>query len=238
MIGGDSPQANAGNGGIPLPTVKVRIEEERRVMKKNPLSVLRTGHARKIAMTGMFSAVATVLMFLNFSVPFMPPFIKFDISELPALLASFSIGPWSGVAVCLIKNLINLIQTTTGGVGELANFLLGAAFVLPAGYFYRYARTRRSALLGSVIGVLLMAGIGVPINYFVTYPIYAKILPVEAIVGMYQAIFAGVDGLLSCLLVFNLPFTILKGAVNTALAFLLYKRISPFIKGVPKGEKT
>jgi riboflavin transporter FmnP len=161
----------------------------------------------------------------------MPSFIKMDFSEMPALIAAFSIGPWSGVAVCLIKNLINLPMTTTGCVGELANFLLGAAFVLPAGYVYHVHRTKKAALWSSCAGAGIMAIIGLPINYYLTYPIYAKILPIDAIVGMYQAIIPSVDGLFMCLLVFNLPFTLLKGLLDTAITFLIYKRISPLIKG-------
>ena len=188
-------------------------------------------NTRKIVMTAMFAAIASVLMFLNFNVPFMPSFIKFDFSELPALLAAYSLGPVSGVLVCLVKNAVNLPSTITGGVGELSNFLLGCAVVLPAGLIYRWKKTRRAALLGAVIGTLSMATIGIFTNYFVVYPIYMKIMPIETIVRMYQAIFPGVDGLLSCLLIFNFPFTLLKGAVNAAISFLVYKRISPFIKG-------
>ncbi len=195
------------------------------VKGKSPLQV------RKLVMTAMLGAVATVLMMISFSVPFMPSFIKMDFSEMPALIAAFSIGPWSGVVVCLIKNLINLTMTTTGGVGELANFLLGAVFVLPAGYVYRIYKTKKAALWSACAGAGIMALVGLPINYYLTYPIYAKILPIDAIVGMYQAIIPSVDGLFVCLLVFNLPFTLLKGILDTAITFLVYKRISPLIKG-------
>ena len=98
---------------------------------------------RKIAMTGMLSAVSAVLMFLSFSVPFMPPFIKLDFSELPALFAAFALGPVSGVIVCLVKNLVNVFYTTTGGIGELCNFLLGVSFVLPAGMLYMKKKTKK-----------------------------------------------------------------------------------------------
>ena len=88
---------------------------------------------RKLTGTAMLSAIAYILMFLEFPIPFLiPPFIKMDFSELPALLAAFAYGPLWGVAVCLIKNLIHLLNTQTGGVGELSNFLLGAAFVFSA----------------------------------------------------------------------------------------------------------
>ena len=99
--------------------------------------------ARKIAVTAMLSALSAVLMFFSFPLPMIiPGFIKMDFSELPALVASFVVSPLAGVAVCLVKNLINLFFTTTGGAGELANFLLGAAMVLPAGLFYKYRKTR------------------------------------------------------------------------------------------------
>ena len=89
---------------------------------------------RYVTVTAMLSAIAFILMFLDFSVPFiMPEFIKMDLSELPALIGAFSMGPVCGVAVCLVKNLLHLFISTTGGVGELSNFLLGTAFVLPAG---------------------------------------------------------------------------------------------------------
>ena len=94
-------------------------------------------NVRKLTGTAMLSAVAYVLMFLEFPIPFLiPPFIKMDFSELPALLASFAYGPLWGVAVCLIKNLIHLMNTQSGGVGELSNFILGAVFVATAGIIY------------------------------------------------------------------------------------------------------
>ena len=186
---------------------------------------------RMIVMTGVLGAVSTVLMMLSFSVPFMPSFIKMDFSELPALIAAFSMGPLSGVLVCLIKNLINLTMTSTGGVGELANFLLGVCLVLPAGLLYRFRKNRRTAFLGALLGALIMALVSLPINYYVTYPIYAKFMPLGAIIKQYQAIFPGVDGLFSCLLIFNVPFTFLKGFLDTVLTFLIYKYISPLLKG-------
>lgn len=201
-------------------------------LKKQKLSSRQK--IRFITMTGVLGAVSTVLMMLSFSVPFMPSFIKLDFSELPALIASFSMGPVAGVAVCLIKNLINVTMTTTGGVGELSNFLLGVCLVLPAGMVYKFKKNRTAAFLAALAGSLIMAIASLPLNYFVTYPIYMNFMPIEAIVGMYEEIFSGVDGLLSCLLIFNVPFTFLKGFLVTALTFLIYKHISPLIKGVKK----
>ena len=188
---------------------------------------------RKIVVTAIFGALATVLMMLSFSVPFMPGFIKMDFSELPALIASFSMGPIYGIAVCLIKNVVNVFMTTTGGVGEFCNFLLGVAFVAPAGFIYKAMKNRKGALIGSAVGAVSMAILGLPLNYFVSFPIYLKVLglPVEALVGMYQAILPNVDGLLMCLIVFNMPFTLLKGGLDALITFLIYKRSSPIIRG-------
>jgi riboflavin transporter FmnP len=191
----------------------------------------RVSNVRFITVTAVLGAAATVLMMLSFSVPFMPAFIKLDFSELPALIATFSMGPWSGVLVCLIKNLINLPMTTTGGVGELSNFLLGVCLVLPSGLVYRFRHTRGAALFASVLGSVMMGLVSLPINYFVTYPIYSKFMPIETIVGMYQAIWPSVDGLLMCLLLFNVPFTCFKGLLDTLITFLIYKPLSPLLRG-------
>lgn len=192
---------------------------------------LRSLHIRYLVVTGMLSAIATVLMLLDFSVPVIPSFVKMDFSEFPALIAAFSMGPVAGVAVCLVKNLVHLSMTTTGGVGELCNFLLGASFVLPAGFIYMKKKTLKFALIGALTGAFLMGLFSVPLNYYVTYPIYQKFLPLEAIINAYQAILPGMNGLLQCLLVFNMPFTFFKGVLNAVVTFLIYKRLSPLIHG-------
>ena len=209
-------------------------------MSSNSLNInKRKENIRKLCVIGIMSAVSAVLMMLSFNIPIMPSFIKMDFSELPALITAFSIGPIAGVIVCLLKNLINLPFSTTAGVGELSNFVLGVALVLPAGLIYKKMKTRAGALIGSSIGSLIMAVFSIPWNYFVTYPAYVKILnfPLEAILGMYRAINPNVNGLLQALLIFNLPYTFCKGLVISLLTFLLYKRLSPIIKGKKKEKK-
>lgn len=187
---------------------------------------------RKLVMTALLSALATVLMFVSFSVPFVPSFIKLDLSELPALIAAFSMGPLSGVAVCLVKNLVNLLFTYSMGIGELCNFLLGVAFVLPAGLIYKKHNDRKGALIGALTGALTMGVISILINYYLVYPVYAKLLmPMDVILGMYQAINPKVSNLWQALCFFNAPFTFVKGLISVAITFLIYKRISPLIKG-------
>lgn len=186
--------------------------------------------SHKLAVAGMLSAVAFVLMFLDFSIPFLiPGFIKMDISELPALLAAFALGPVWGVVVCLVKNLIHVAISTTGGVGELCNFLLGVFFVLPAGIFYHRKKSRKNALIGALVGAVCMALLSIPLNYYITYPMYTKFMPLEAIISAYQAIRPSVNGLLECLIVFNAPFTFLKGVLVSAVCFGVYKPLSPLL---------
>ncbi len=188
----------------------------------------------KIAMIGMLSAIAFVLEALNFPIPLMPSFIKLDFSELPALIASFSLGPVSGIAVCFIKNLFNLLMhSDTGGVGELSNFLLGMMFVGTAGLVYKVKKGKKAALAGSVIGAVVMALFSIVSNYFLVYPFYMNVmgLPKEAILGMYQAINPNVETLMEALICFNVPFTFCKAMISVVITFLIYKRISPIIKG-------
>lgn len=185
----------------------------------------------KMTMTAMLSAIAFVLMFLEFSVPIMPSFIKMDLSELPALVGAFAMGPVSGMMICLIKNLLHLFMTSTGGVGELSNFILGACFVVPAGLVYQKWRNKKSAAAGAVAGAVLMGIISIFSNYFIVYPVYYNFMPKETILTAYQMIFPGVKNMLQCLIVFNAPFTFVKGILSVAITMLVYKPLSPFLKG-------
>ena len=191
-------------------------------------------HIRELTVTALLAAVATVLMFLDFSLPmFIPGFVKMDISELPALLASFSLGPVYGVAVCLIKNVLNLIfHGSTGGIGEVCNFLIGAAFVAAAGILYKRNKTRKGAILAALTGSAVMAVVSIPVNYFISYPVYAQMFGgLDKIIAAYQALRPGTNGLMDCLLVFNMPFTFVKGLLNSVLCFLIYKPLSPILHG-------
>ena len=191
-------------------------------------------HIRSMAATAVLSALSCVLMYLEFSVPLVPSFLKLDFSDLPALIASFAFGPVSGVVVALVKNLIHLPMTTTGGAGELANFLLCVCFVVPAGLLYRLVKGKKGALIGSLGGTVLMALVSLPVNYYITYPVYTSFMPMEAILGMYQALNPAVTDLWSALLMSNLPFNLFKGLLNVGITFAVYKKISPLLHGVKK----
>ncbi len=188
----------------------------------------------KLTVTAMLSAVAFGLMFIEFPIPaLIPAFVKMDISDLPELLAAFSLGPAYGVAVVFLKNLLFILihGSSSAYVGELCNFLLGSAFVLAAGFVYQRKKSRKSALIGSLAGAALMALISVPLNFFVVYPAYVVCygLPMDAIIGMYQEILPAADSLVKCLAIFNMPFTFCKGMLDVALCFLIYKPLSPIL---------
>lgn len=183
----------------------------------------------KISITAVLAATSTVLMFLSFKVPIMPSFISFDFSDFPALVASFTIGPLYGVAVALVKNMVNVMFTKTGGIGELCNFILSTIFVVSAGLLKNKIKDLKGIVIGSLVGAVAMAGIGILTNYYIVYPIYTLVIPMDAILGAYRLIYPKTQNLLHALIIFNFPFTLVKGLINAAVAVIVLKRILPFL---------
>lgn len=196
------------------------------------MSNTKKTNVRAITVTAIMGALGTILMVIEMSLPFMPSFIKLDFSELPALIASFAYGPVYGILVCLIKNVIHMFFGSTMCIGEISNFILGAIFVGTAGVIYKKNKTKQGALISCLIGAVVMAVISIFTNYFIVYPLYVKVLgmPMEAILGMYQAILPAADNLWKALIIFNLPFNVAKGLIDAIFCFLIYKRISPILK--------
>ena len=146
-------------------------------------------NVRTIAVTGMLSAVAVVLMYLEIPIPIMPGFIKFDFSDLPALLGAYALGPVAGIIICLIKNVVHLAASQSMLVGELSNFILGSVFVFTAGIVYKKKKSKTGALLGGLCGAMAMGVFSVFSNYLIVYPVYYKLaMPEVVILSLYQAI--------------------------------------------------
>lgn len=185
---------------------------------------------RAIASTGILAAAAFVLQYVELPALLMPGFIKFDFSDLPALIGAFTLGPVYGVIIELIKNLMHSLVSNSFGVGEISNFILGAVFVGVAGTIYRLNKSKKGAVIASFIGAIAMALISFPSNLFFVYPVYYNFMPKETIIAAYQAIFPGVKTIEQCLMMFNVPFTFIKGMCNVAITFLIYKKLSPIIK--------
>ena len=191
----------------------------------------RNVQIRAMVVTAILAAMSYILAMMSFSVPFMPSFIKLDVSELPALIGSFSLGPVYGVLICLIKNLLGLMNSGTNGIGELSNFLLGAMFVFPAGLLYQRNKTRKGAIIGSLIGAICMAVGSVFTNIFLVYPIYYNFMAKEAILSAYQLIVPAMKSVEQSIICFNMPFTFMKAMLSVLISLLVYKRLSPVIKG-------
>ena len=188
-------------------------------------------NVRHITATGILSAVAFVLMVLEIPVFFMPFFIKFDFSDFPALIGAFALGPIYGVLIEFIKNLLHVLMSGSFGVGEISNFLLGAVFTGVAGFIYQRSMTKKGAMIGVAAGSIAMAIMSYPFNLFIVYPIYYQFMDKALILKAYNDILPFVHSIEASLLIFNVPFTLLKGIADSILTFVLYKSVSPLIKG-------
>ncbi len=188
---------------------------------------------RKLVGTAMLSAVGAILMYIGIKLPFMPSFITLDMADLPALIGSFAYGPARGAVICVLKNLLHLLiqGSQTGGVGEISNALLGIFFVVPAGLIYSKIKTKKGAFIGALVGAVAMAVMSIFSNYYFVYPVYTNFMPMEAIIAAYSAINPKVTNLWQALIMFNMPFTFMKGMISLAISMLIYKPLSPILKG-------
>ncbi len=188
---------------------------------------------RKLVGTAMLSAVGAILMYIGIKLPFMPSFITLDMADLPALIGSFAYGPARGAVICVLKNLLHLLiqGSQTGGVGEISNALLGIFFVVPAGLIYSKMKSKKGAFIGALVGAVAMAVMSIFSNYYFVYPVYTNFMPMEAIIAAYSAINPKVTNLWQALIMFNMPFTFMKGMISLAISMLIYKPLSPILKG-------
>ena len=189
-------------------------------------------NTRKLVVTAMLGSLATVLMLVEIPLPFIaPPFYELDFSEIPVLIGAFSLGPMAGVAIEAIKILINLIinGTTTGGVGEVANFLIGCSLVVPAALIYKHKKTKSGAILSMVVGTVAMAVLGVFINAYVMIPIYSAFMPLEQIIQMGKDIVPYIKDTLTFCIFCVAPFNIIKGVLVSIVTTFIYKPLSRVI---------
>ena len=191
---------------------------------------------RKLVEIGMLGAIATVLMLFEFPLPFIaPPFYELDFSEVPVLVGAFALGPMAGATIELVKILINLLinGTATAFVGEIGNYLLGCSFIIPAALIYKKHKTKKNALIAMVIGTIVMTVFGCFLNAYVLLPTYATAfgMPIDAIVGMGSAINANINDVMTFVIIAVAPFNIIKGIIVSVITLLIYKHISPILKG-------
>lgn len=200
---------------------------------------MQKSKAKFIAKVGVLSALASAIMFIETPLPFMPPFLKLDLSEIIVLLGAFALGPLAGVAIELVKNLVHLPFSITGGVGEFANFVVGCALVVPAALVYKRNKTMKTAIKGLVIGSLSMVVLASLINYFVMIPLYVEIFAkqfnitaeqsMQSIVQMSAEENQGIMDFKTLILFGIVPFNIVKVIIVSLVTFVSYKRVSPLL---------
>jgi riboflavin transporter FmnP len=187
---------------------------------------------RTMVQIAMLGAIAVVLMMFEIPLGFAPSFYKLDFSEVPVLLGAFSMGPVAGVLIELIKILLNLLinGTYTAGVGEFANFGIGCALVVPAGIIYKRKASRTNAVIGLVIGTIVMAIVGGAFNAYVLIPLYSKaMMPMDVIISMGNQINPNITGLTTFIMFAVVPFNLVKGVIVSIMTVLLYKYLRPFL---------
>lgn len=200
-------------------------------MKTNTTKSHSTTKTRLICGCGMLAAAATALQYLE--IPSPVNFIALDFSDLPALIGAFAYGPVAGVLIELIKNIIHLAVSKSGYVGELSNFMLGAIFTATAGIIYKNKKSKKAAIIGGTVGALLMALVSWPSNYFIVYPFYYNFMPKATVLSMYQDVFR-VNSIEAALVIYNIPFTFIKGMISVIITRFIYKPLSPILHGREK----
>ena len=190
--------------------------------------------ARTVAYIGMFSALAGVLMLIEIPLFFAPSFYKMDLSEIPVMICTFSMGPAAGVVCELIKVIVKLLLkgTTTAFVGDFANFVVGCSMVLPASIIYHMHKSRRSAVIGLVVGGAVMTIFGSLFNAVYLLPTFAELygMPLDAIISMGTQINSAINSVYTLVLFAVVPFNLLKAVIVSLVTMLLYKRVKHIIR--------
>ena len=190
---------------------------------------------RRIAMIGMLSALAFIIMYFEVPLPFLPSFYKIDFSEVPVLIGGFAMGPVAAAIIEAVKVILHLVikGTPTAGIGDFANFIIGCGLVVHASMIYKCHKSRKNAVVGMTVGVLVMAVVGGLLNAFLLLPAYAAAfhMPMEAIVGMGTSVNHAIVDVPTLVLFATTPLNLIKGILASILTLLLYKRVSPLVHG-------
>ncbi|MCC5912270.1 MAG: ECF transporter S component [Clostridiaceae bacterium] len=197
-------------------------------MSYRKTKVFSTSNLVKMSILGVLSFV---LMLVSFAVPVFPGFLKIDLSDVPALIGGFALGPVAGMLIQLLKNFLHFItKTSTGGVGEVSNFIVGTAYVVPAAMIYHLKKDRTHAIIGVLVGTVVMAAVGALSNTYLIIPFYSNFMPIDAIVQMGTVVNSRIVDVPTLVLYGVTPFNIFKGLVIAVVTLFLYKKISPILK--------
>ena len=172
---------------------------------------------RFIAVCAMLSAMAVVLQLMAAVIPKVGGFLDIEFSDLPAIIGTLALGPLCGVIIEAVKNIVHCAFTTTGFVGELANFVVNGTFVLVLGLIYKSHKTKKTAIVGFAAATAVYTLAAMAANYFLMFPLY---MPEASNDVVWEIILSTVT-----------PFNIVKGIVLSVITLLVYKKLSPIIKG-------
>ena len=188
-------------------------------------------NVRMLTITAVLSAISFILAFFEFPVPLSPSFARMDLSDLPALIGAFAYGPMSGILIEFVKNALQLFTSSTGGIGELANFIMGSSFVVTAGLIYKSHKTKKTAMIACLIASVTMGIVAAIVNYFILLPVFEAFMPLDQLIASFGEFIPFIKTKLDVVLFNAFPFNLLKGIGISIVTMLLYKRLSPILKG-------
>jgi riboflavin transporter FmnP len=191
---------------------------------KNTLTI------KTITIIALLSAISYILAFIEFPIPFTPSFARMDFSDFPALIGAFALGPVAGVLIELIKNTLQLMTTSTGGVGELANFLMGGSFVFVAGLIYQFHKTKRMAWISGILASIIMGIVAALSNYFILLPLFENFMPIDQLISAFETFIPFIHSKLDIVIYNAFPCNVIKGLITITFTMLIYNRIYPIIK--------
>ena len=202
------------------------MEKTVKVRKKTSIQ-----NVRMLTITAVLSAISFILAFFEFPVPLSPSFARMDLSDLPALIGAFAYGPMSGILIEFVKNALQLFTSSTGGIGELANFIMGSSFVVTAGLIYKSHKTKKTAMIACLIASVTMGIVASIVNYFILLPVFEAFMPLDQLIASFGEFIPFIKTKLDIVLFNAFPFNVLKGIGISIVTMLLYKRLSPILKG-------
>lgn len=205
------------------------MEKTITTQKKTSIQSVRT-----LTMIAVLSAISFILAFFEFPVPLSPSFARMDLSDLPALIGAFAYGPASGVLIELVKNVLQLFTSATGGIGELANFIMGSSFAAAAGLIYRSHKTKKTAMLACLAASIVMGIMAAVVNYFLLLPAFEAFMSLDQLITSFEEFIPFIKTKLDVVLFNAFPFNLLKGIGISIVTMLLYKRLTPILKGSQK----
>lgn len=186
---------------------------------------------KTITITALLASISYILAFIELPVPLSPSFARMDLSDIPALIGAFILGPVTGIIIELIKNVLQLLSTSTAGVGELANFLIGASYVWIAGFIYKYKRTTKGAISAYIISSIVMGIVAAIVNYFILLPLFETFMPLDQLIASFSEFLLFIQTKRDIVLYNALPFNVIKGLVDGLITMVVYKKLIPVLKG-------